>query len=989
MVTGETKAQGREVLLAIFVLLAFLLATIGWVSYRTLAETLHDREIDRLHAISDLKAQQVATWLGERLADARVLAGRPTALSVLAEEDGMHGLRTRRSLEQMLHAYDYLGIELFDVQGERDAQAGQPMSATLITPERMKRLARQRAPELIDFYRTGNAEHPIGLAVATAIYDLAEENGPAKGYAILHIDPERLLFNMLQTWPLPSASAEVVLVRGEGERILFLNRLRHSSVEPMTMRLPADHKLPATQALRGDDVGGDGKDYRGVETLFGSSAVAGTPWRLVAKVDRDEVLSGLRWASVAVALAVLLLLILAAKLLLTRSRQQEIEQLRALSEQERYFHDVLDHSADAIVIVAEEGAIGYANLQAARLFDNRVDDLLKTTWDRLMPADSTATLMDLARDATEAGWLPREIRIRTAKGRIIPVELTCARLPDRRWCLAIRDVSERRALQDDLRLSESRFRDFSASSADWFWETDADHRFTWVSDNVEDVAGLKVAEILGRTREELLELPADKDVASWDSLNRMLRERQAFRNHEYCVVDRRGGVQWLSVSGVPYAGMDGAFAGYRGVGQVITRRRESEEELSRYRTGLERLVQERTRELEDARQRAETATLAKSVFLANMSHEIRTPMNAILGFVHLMRGENLTDTQSEKLSRIAFAAQHLLAVINDILDISKIEAGKMVLERADFELSPMLHKVVAIVAQSIQAKQVTLEVDVATLPARVNGDATRLGQALLNYLSNAMKFTESGTITLRGSVLEESASDYLVRLEVIDTGVGVAPDVLPRLFASFEQADASTTRRYGGTGLGLAITKALAELMGGSVGADSLQGQGSTFWLTVRLGKATSASPDEPLIEQFEPAEVALAREFAGSRILLAEDEPINQIISQELLEGLGMVVSIASNGEQAVSMVASQPFDLVLTDMQMPVLDGLDATRRIRRQPGCADLPVIAMTANAFAEDRLRCLEAGMNDFIAKPIDPEVLYATLLKWLRKGRAAD
>ncbi len=383
---------------------------------------------------------------------------------------------------------------------------------------------------------------------------------------------------------------------------------------------------------------------------------------------------------------------------------------------------------------------------------------------------------------------------------------------------------------------------------------------------------------------------------------------------------------------------------------------------------------------------AEAANRAKSTFLANMSHEIRTPMNGILGMAHLMRRGEVALRQAEQLDKITASGNHLLGIINDILDLSKIEAGKLVLEQKDFALADMLHTTCAVIGDAVAAKGLKLFMKVSGMPEALHGDPTRLSQALVNYLSNALKFTAHGSITFSGRILEEADTGYLLRFEIIDTGIGIAADQKVRLFEAFEQADSSTTRKYGGTGLGLTITRRIAQLMGGEVGVDSTPGQGSTFWLTARLGKGQKAAAIA-IGQSNESAETILRREHRGKRVLLAEDDPINQEVALILLQEVGLTPDLAENGAQALRRAEQNNYDLILMDVHMPAMDGIEATLAIRRVAGRRAVPIVAMTASVFDDDRERCLAAGMNDFITKPVDPDKLFATLLKWLARPRA--
>jgi PAS domain S-box-containing protein len=479
------------------------------------------------------------------------------------------------------------------------------------------------------------------------------------------------------------------------------------------------------------------------------------------------------------------------------------------------------------------------------------------------------------------------------------------------------------------------------------------------------------AAMVGRPIEEIIGL-RDVDLVSPERAALIReRDRQILSTlqplmYEEWVTFGDGRKRLMDVTKAPFRSAEGEFIGVLAIARDITRRKQDQDEILR------------------AKELAEEATRTKSDFLANMSHEIRTPMNAILGLSHLMLKTDLSPRQRDYVQKVESSGHHLMGIINEILDFSKVEAGKLEVERAEFELQALLDTVTNLVAEKSSAKGLELAFDVGPdVPRRLVGDSLRLSQILVNFAGNAVKFTEQGRIVISARIERQAGDQVLVRFAVKDTGIGMTAGQMARLFESFHQADTSITRKYGGTGLGLAISKRLATLMGGDVGVESTPGGGSTFWFTALVGLgAERQAPAETAQPAADHARQMLAS-IRGARILLVEDNDINQIVAAEILADAGLVVDIADHGRMAIEMVQAQPYDLVLMDMQMPVMDGVAATMAIRELAGFESLPIVAMTANAMDKDRERCLQAGMTDFLSKPIEPDELWRVLLQWTR------
>ncbi len=544
-------------------------------------------------------------------------------------------------------------------------------------------------------------------------------------------------------------------------------------------------------------------------------------------------------------------------------------------------------------------------------------------------------------------------------------------------------LRQHRRNEAELRESEQHFRTLANSGSALIWTSGPDKRCDYFNEPWLKFTGRGLDQELGDGWLQCVH-PDDADRVM-DIYAGSFDQRRPFVL-EYRLRRGDGAWRWIADHGSPRYDSQGRFIGYIGYCYDITEQREAAEELDRHRHHLEEMVERRTAQLAVAKEAAEAASVAKSAFLANMSHEIRTPLHAITSLVHLVRRSGVTTEQGERLDRIDKAGQHLLGIINAILDLSKIESGEFTLSEETVRIEDIAASVAAMVADHARIKGIELVVEPPPALPRLIGDPTRLRQALLNYVGNAIKFTEAGSVILRTRLDAEAGDHVVVRFEVADTGIGIAPDVLPRLFSVFEQADNSMTRIYGGAGLGLAITRKLAELMGGAVGVTSTPGVGSTVWFTARLRKAEPAAEAEPVAAAESPEE-ALQRQFRDRRILLVDDDPDNREITRLLLRSVWPKIDTAADGVEAVEMAGRNTYDLVLMDMQMPRMDGLEATRRIRALPGWADVPILAMTANVFPEQRAQCLEAGMNDVIAKAVNAEAPFEMMLKWLSRQGA--
>ena len=572
-----------------------------------------------------------------------------------------------------------------------------------------------------------------------------------------------------------------------------------------------------------------------------------------------------------------------------------------------------------------------------------------------------------------------EIRRRKKDGSPIDLSVSTAPLRDARGGICggmsvLEDITQRKRSEEALRQTSETLRAVIQATPLATWAIDLDGKVKFWNPAAERIFGWREQEVLDR----LLPVVPKEGLEEFRALLERYRRGERLSGVEARRQKKDGSLIDIAFWTSPMHDAGGRINGTLGVVADITDRKRADEKLKQYAGEL----QGKNEELAVALARAKEATELKSRFLANMSHEIRTPMNGVLGMSELLLETRLDPEQQEYVGAIKSSAEALLTIINDILDISKVEAGRLQTECIPFDLEAAVEEALSLLAIRAQAKGLDLHCRISPeIPRRVRGDPVRLRQVLMNVAGNAVKFTDRGGVSVEVELRAETAETTTICFTVKDTGVGIAPEQRPQLFSAFVQGDTSTTRRYGGTGLGLAISAHLVKLMGGEIDFQSEAGCGSTFWFTVEFRKAAEGdlAPDQAPVCTRERDHRA-----AGARILLAEDNEINRRIAMHILEKAGHRVEAVPNGRTAVEAMAQSSFDLVLMDVQMPEMDGIEAATMIRRLEGASrHVPIIAMTASAMAGDRERCLGAGMDDYISKPVRREQLLQAIHSWVK------
>jgi PAS domain S-box-containing protein len=961
------------------VAMAALLAGGAWL-YRFREDNLRQATFKDLAAIATLKVGQIARWRAERLANASSIMGNPFFSAGIARwrsdptpENSAGILGFFRSVRD---AYGYRDVSLID-QGGRPLLSLSGREATLAGPARaLPDAARERKPVLTDL-AVGTGYPFPHLHVVAPIFAGEPGNERLLGAVVLTSGAEDFLYPLIQAWPTPSATAETLLVRRDGDAALFLNDLRHRNDAALTLRIPLDHlEVPAVRGITGATGPFEGRDYRGVDVLSFLSPVPASPWFIIAKVDTAEVFAGWRFESamiLALTAGFAAVLIAAGLVSLHGASRRHYQELyraeserRAIAERQgvilRSIGDaviaadlqgrveLLNPAAEALTGWRGEEALGLPLADVFRIVSEDTGQILENPVAKVLSEGVVVGLANhtllVARDGTKRPIADSAAPILGARGAIAGV------------VLIFRDQSAERAAKRALAESAAFAQAILDSSWDGIKVLDADGRLEYM--NAGGQAQLGIDDIRPWLGRQYLEFwsGSDKMLAKAAFAAARTGRTGRFEGSRPTV---SGQPKWWDVMVAPLAaGAPGGAFRLLVVSRDVTELTLAREELAR------------------GKQAAEAASRAKSEFLANMSHEIRTPLGGVLGMLQLLQAVSPDGEQQEYLQAAVASAKRLSRLLTDILDLSKIEAGKLSLFETAFALGEMRRSVLELFTPAAAEKGLALDVAFDPgLPERLTGDDARLRQILFNLVGNAVKFTDSGRVTVEASLVSAPGAVPLrVLFSVADTGIGIPAARLDELFAPFTQVDGSYVRQHQGAGLGLAIVRRLVRLMGGEACIESQEGAGTRIFWMLPFGEAPAEAPASETRTPVPPPHKA-----RRLHILLAEDEEVNLLAIKRLLERHGYSVTTAGNGRQALDLLASGDFDAVIMDVQMPVMDGVEATRIIRSAPEFAaksDIPIIALTAYSMAGDKEKFLNAGMNDYLAKPVETSAILEAL-----------
>ena len=994
------------------VITTLIIAAIGGYTFQRLGDQIRADTHRTLRVIAEQKRQQIEQLVAQSRSDAETFFIGASVIEQLFEawaEDDRRDIgfldKMRARMERVVEARGWGGLAVLDQSGNHlfsvtptDLGHHQALIQNLLEDPRI---------EFVDLH-----QNPDGVAEFGVMVPIGLPGKQPLGLAYLHWLAAETLYPLVDAWPVPTETAETFLFRREGDEVVNLTPLRHRDHALPPLRLSLDSQVPAAWAARGHLGIIEGfEDYRGLPVLAYATAIAGTSWLMLAKIDEGEANAGLRDLAWFTALAMgfaMLLLHGSGYLLWRRDRQRQalaaLQREQAIQAEKlntlRLLDAIANGSSDAIFAKELQGRYLFMNQAAARLAGKEVAEMLGRDDTALFPAEQAAVVM--ANDQQ----VIRENRIVTAQNTLAMVGgervmlATKGPLHDAQGQVTglfgiSRDITELLEAEKQLRearetaarhASEQRLGALIQQGLAGVAETDLEGRLVRFND--------RFCAILGHPREVLegrmlLDFLPPEDASKEIALRQQLLEGLPPPVIEGRYRRQDGTLAYAQVSLSLIRDDADRPQGLLGVGIDITALKSSEQALrdseQRYRelnAELERRVAARTAE-------ARAASAAKSEFLAHMSHEIRTPLNVIHGLSQVLQREDLDEDHLALVSRIQEAGQTLLALINDILDLSKIEAGQLRIEPRPFALGKLLDKLVNLLGHAARAKGLALRCEAASTPWQLlRGDALRLEQVLLNLVGNAIKFTERGAVSLGVKTLDSADPQRMrLRFSVQDTGIGIAPAALQTLFTPFTQADAEISRRFGGTGLGLAISKRLVELMGGQIGAESQPGQGSTFWFEVPLERGDlDVQPAQDL-----PALPVAGPKLTGLHLLVVDDSAMNRDLMERVLRMEGARASLAADGQQAVQTLALQPqaFDGVLMDIRMPVMDGLKATRLIRQELGLSQLPIIALTAGVLAEEQAAAREAGCDAILPKPLDIGRMTAILTERIQSRALAD